>query len=76
MSSNKEISFAMILREYENLRWNPTSLITAKSVLLGYLETGGQGFPSLFRDAFFFIAGKIGVAEKVFLDAATPKINR
>jgi len=69
-------SFAMMVKDYENLRWNPTSSITAKSIFLGYLETGGKGLPSLFRDAFFFFAGNMGLAQKVFLDAATPKIYR
>jgi len=74
--SSVEISFATMLKDYENLRWNPTSSITAKSIFLGYLETGGKGLPSLFRDAFFFCAGKLGVAQKIYLDAATPKIYK
>jgi len=63
-----------LLKEYEHRRWLPTASITAKSVLLGYLETGQKGFLSKFRDAFFFVAGKVGIARKVFLDSATPKV--
>eukprot|EP00571_Detonula_confervacea_P003033 CAMPEP_0172315074 /NCGR_PEP_ID=MMETSP1058-20130122/24039_1 /TAXON_ID=83371 /ORGANISM="Detonula confervacea, Strain CCMP 353" /LENGTH=599 /DNA_ID=CAMNT_0013029069 /DNA_START=1 /DNA_END=1800 /DNA_ORIENTATION=+ len=62
-----------LLKEYESQRWLPTTSITAKAAFLGYLEVGPSVFAN-FRDAFFFVMGKIGVAEKVFLDAATPKM--
>lgn len=62
-----------LLKDYEHIRWPPTSSITFKAAFLGYLETGSPGFLSKFRDAFFFVAGKIGLARKVFLGAATPK---
>ena len=68
-------SFALLLKDYESIRWKPTASITAKSIFLGYLETGGKGLPSLFRDAIFFVAGKLGIARKVYLDAATPQIT-
>ena len=61
------------LKEYETIRWLPTTSITIKAALLGYLEVG----PSLlakFRDAFFFVMGKAGVAKKVFLSSANPKM--
>jgi len=64
-----------LLKEYERIRWLPTASITAKAAFLGYLETGEKGFLSKFRDAFFFVAGKIGLARKVFLDSATPKLD-
>ncbi len=67
-------SFPQLLKEYENTRWYPTTSITLKAAFLGYLETGGEGFLSKFRDAFFNVAGKVGVARKVFLDAATPRL--
>ena len=51
----------------------PTTSITAKAAFLGYLEVG-PGLLGNFRDAFFFVMGKIGVVKKVFLDAATPKM--
>eukprot|EP00979_Chaetoceros_neogracilis_P008545 scaffold1904_cov280-Chaetoceros_neogracile.AAC.7 len=63
-----------LLKEYETTRWLPTASITFKSIFLGYLETGEKGFLSSFRDAFFFVAGKVGIARYVFLDAATPKL--
>jgi len=63
-----------LLRDYERKRWFPTTSITAKAIFLGYLETGYEGFLSKFRDVFFFTMGNIGVAKKVFLDAATPKV--
>mmetsp|Transcript_36187 Transcript_36187/g.66418 ORF Transcript_36187/g.66418 Transcript_36187/m.66418 type:complete len:520 (-) Transcript_36187:31-1590(-) len=65
----------MLLKEYERKRWFPTASITVKSALIGYLETGGvDGFYSKFRDVFFRTMGIIGVAKKVLLDAATPKL--
>lgn len=62
-----------LLKDYEHIRWLPTASITFKAAFLGYLETGSPGFLCKFRDAFFFVAGKIGLARKVFLGAATPK---
>lgn len=61
------------LKEYENRRWLPTTSITAKAALLGYLEVGTSLLAN-FRDAFFFTMGKIGIAKKIFIDAATPKL--
>lgn len=68
-------SLKVLLKEYERKRWFPTTSITVKSALIGYLETGGfDGFYSKFRDVFFRTMGFIGVAKKVLLDAATPKL--
>ena len=64
-----------LLKEYEKTRWLPTASITLKAAILGYLETGGpNGFYSKFRDAFFLVLSRVGVATKVLLDAATPKV--
>lgn len=70
----KPKSLKKLIDEYEKQRWKPTSDITLKAAFLGYLETGGEGFLSKFRDTFFFTMGKIGVARKIFLDGATPKV--
>lgn len=68
-------SLKLLLKEYERRRWFPTTSITIKSALIGYLETGGiDGFYAKFRDVFFRTMGFIGVAKKVLLDAATPKL--
>lgn len=68
-------SLKVLLKEYENRRWFPTASITVKSALIGYLETGGvNGYYSKFRDVFFRTLGFIGVAQRVLLDAATPKL--
>ena len=67
-------SIQELLKDYEHIRWAPTASITLKAAFLGYLETGGNEFLSKFRDAFFFFAGKVGLARKIFLDAATPKL--
>ena len=64
-----------LLREYESARWKPTTSITAKAAILGYLETGGRdGFYSKFRDVFFKVLVFIGLPTRVLLDAATPKV--
>ena len=64
-----------LLQEYENARWIPTTSITAKATILGYLETGGRdGFYAKFRDSFFRVLAVAGVPAKVLLDAATPKV--
>jgi salicylate hydroxylase len=64
-----------LFREYEKARWLPTTSITAKAAILGYLETGGRnGFYSKFRDVFFKILDAIGVPKRVLIDAATPKV--
>ena len=62
------------MKEYEKIRWFPTTSITVKAAFIGYLEVGEKGFLSKFRDGFFTVAGKLGIARKVFLDAATPKL--
>ena len=60
------------LRAYRNKRWFATTRLQLNSRILGFLETqSGPG--ALFRDAFFFTTGKLGIAKKVFLDAATLK---
>jgi salicylate hydroxylase len=68
-------SIRPLLKEYENTRWIPTTSITAKASILGYLETGGRdGFYAKFRDAFFTVLTALGVPAKVLIDAATPKV--
>jgi len=64
-----------LLKEYEYTRWKPTTSITAKAAILGYLETGGRdGFFSKFRDVFFKTLSIAGIPTRVLLDAATPKV--
>lgn len=63
------------LREYERIRWMPTTSITLKAGILGYLETGGRnGFYSKFRDVFFKLLSVLGVPVKVLMGAATPRV--
>jgi 2-polyprenyl-6-methoxyphenol hydroxylase-like FAD-dependent oxidoreductase len=65
----------LYLRDYERIRWPATFQIFWKSVFLGYLETGGfQGAYSKFRDVFFKTMGIIGVAHRVLLSAAIPRV--
>jgi 2-polyprenyl-6-methoxyphenol hydroxylase-like FAD-dependent oxidoreductase len=64
-----------LLKDYENTRWIPTTSITAKAAILGYLETGGRaGIYSKFRDLFFKILAFVGIPARVLMDAATPKL--
>ena len=74
-NGNEPEAIKDLLNQYEKIRWAPTTSITLKAIFLGYLETGSRGFLSKFRDAFFFFAGKIGLAKKVFLDAAAPQLK-
>jgi hypothetical protein len=64
-----------MLKDYENTRWPSTFGIFWKSTFLGYLETGGEdGLYARFRDVFFKTMGAVGIAERVLLSAAKPKI--
>jgi 2-polyprenyl-6-methoxyphenol hydroxylase-like FAD-dependent oxidoreductase len=65
-----EVRLQDYLDRYEKTRWLPCFNIFWKSFFLGYLEAGGGKF----RDAFFKTMGIIGVAKKVLLGAATPKV--
>jgi 2-polyprenyl-6-methoxyphenol hydroxylase-like FAD-dependent oxidoreductase len=70
------VTVASFLKEYETIRWMPNFQIFWKAAFLGYLETGGfDGFYSTFRNIFFKTMGVIGVAQKVLLSAATPKVD-
>lgn len=62
------------LLAYEAARIPPTAAIVQSSRGVGFLETlGGPG--ALVRDAALFAAGKLGVAEKVFLASAVPRLE-
>lgn len=64
-----------LVKEYEKTRWPATFQIFWKSLFLGYLETGGTGgLASKFRDIFFKTMGLLGVAERVLMSAALPKL--
>ena len=72
---NENKTLPILLNEYERTRWFPTASITIKSAFLGYLETGGfEGAYAKFRDVFFRVLGFVGVATRVLLDAATPRL--
>lgn len=64
-----------LLKDYERTRWFHTFTILLNTCFLGYLETGGEnGFSAKFRDLFFKTTGLIGVAQRVLLSAAVPKV--
>jgi 2-polyprenyl-6-methoxyphenol hydroxylase-like FAD-dependent oxidoreductase len=60
------------LAAYERARTLPTAKLLLNSRILGFLETQ-QGNGAIFRDAFFFVTGKLGIAKAVFLDGAIPQ---
>jgi salicylate hydroxylase len=69
------VNLQTLLNEYQTVRWPACFNIFWKAAFLGYLETGGiDGFYGKFRDIFFKSMGAIGVASKVLLAAASPKI--
>jgi len=70
--NEKRNDLKFLFKEYEQKRWWTTTQITAKAMFLGYLEAGNFG--PKFRDAFFFTMGKLGVARKIFIGAATPEV--
>lgn len=75
VETDQKCDLQTLLKEYERARWLPTTSITGKAAILGYLETGGRdGFYSKFRDVFFTLLAFLGVPQKVLIDAATPKI--
>lgn len=63
------------LGAFERARLLPTASLFVNSRILGFLETQSYGsFPgAAFRDLFFFVTGKLGIAKTVFLDGALPK---
>ena len=71
----EEANLKVLLKDYETTRWPGAFQIFWKSAFLGYLETGGtNGLYSKFRDVFFKTMGIIGVAQRVLLSAAMPKV--
>lgn len=75
LEEDAPLDLQMLFKEYERTRWLPTTSITGKAAILGYLETGGRdGFYSKFRDVFFKVLDALGVPKRVLIDAATPKV--
>jgi 2-polyprenyl-6-methoxyphenol hydroxylase-like FAD-dependent oxidoreductase len=76
VANGEMVDLQTFLDEYETIRWPATFQIFWKSAFLGYLETGGfDGFYAKFRDLFFKTMGILGVAKKVLLSAAAPKVD-
>jgi salicylate hydroxylase len=75
LGTEAPLDLQAVLKEYEKSRWLPTTSITGKAAILGYLETGGRdGYYSKFRDVFFKMLAFLGIPQRVLIDAATPKI--
>lgn len=67
-------SLSAALQGYERTRKPETALVLAKSVFVGAVETLGGAAGEAFRDNFFFGMWKGGVAERIFMDGAMPKV--
>ena len=67
-------SLGEALRKYEAIRKFPTAKITLNSWFLGFIETQ-KGVGAAVRDRFFSTMARVGVAQFVFLDGATPKVG-
>jgi hypothetical protein len=64
-----------LFKDYERTRWLHTFVILVNTCFLGYLETGGKnGVYAKFRDLFFSLTGFVGIAQRVLLSAAVPKV--
>lgn len=61
-------------KDFEGRRKGFTSLLRAKSSVLGQLETLGTPAGVPVKEAFFRFSNFAGVAEKVFVSAATPHL--
>lgn len=62
------------LRDYERRRKPDTTSVLVKSAIVGKVETLGGVAGEVFRNNFFFGTWKLGVAERVFMDGAMPKV--
>jgi 2-polyprenyl-6-methoxyphenol hydroxylase-like FAD-dependent oxidoreductase len=69
-----EISQSEALAKYETTRKSTVATLLAKSVILGVVETLPEPLGPAFRDNFFYTLGKLGIAQKVLIDAAIPKV--
>lgn len=75
-SGYQDANLSKFLDNYQSIRSKATFDIFWKSVILGYIETGGiKGVYSKFRDTLFRVLGIVGIPGKVLLNAATPKIE-
>lgn len=70
--SSKKIQTSMA--DYEKRRKLSTALLSAKSGILGVIETLGGPIGTFFRNNFFRIMGITGIAEYIFLDGAKPNL--
>lgn len=69
-----EGSLSDALEDYQRIRKPETSLVLAKSAVVGAIETVEGGAAEALRDTFFFSMWKLGVAENIFMDGAMPKV--
>jgi hypothetical protein len=61
-------------KSYEAKRKPSTSLLRAKSSVLGYVETLGTPVGVVAKESLFKFANFAGIAKKVFISAASPNI--
>lgn len=61
-------------RRYESSRREAVEPVLQKSRFIGWLETQSGSLGTLARDAALTAAGKLGVAEFIFVDGAVPRV--
>lgn len=66
--------YSAAFQAYHAARFLTTTRLQLNSRILGALETQRSALGCAFRDGFFSVTGKLGVAKQVFLDGATPRI--
>ena len=62
------------ISEYESRRKPTVAQLLGKSIVLGVVETLPEPLGPTFRDNFFYALDKLGVAQKVLMDAALPVV--
>ena len=70
----EELLLRELVTRYEARRRPHTALLTAKSIVLGQIETLPGPIGSAFRDGFFRLTGQLGIASAVFVDQAKPRL--
>jgi 2-polyprenyl-6-methoxyphenol hydroxylase-like FAD-dependent oxidoreductase len=74
LESGRLSSLSSALQSYERARKPVVSSLLAKSVFLGAVETLDGSLGAAVRDNFFATMATLGVAEKILMDGAVPRV--
>mmetsp|Transcript_33525 Transcript_33525/g.51386 ORF Transcript_33525/g.51386 Transcript_33525/m.51386 type:complete len:112 (-) Transcript_33525:1173-1508(-) len=69
----EDVDLKEYLKQYERIRRPPTTSVTAKAAILGYIEVAPIDLVSKFRNGLFTFMGKTGLVNKILLGAALPR---